>query len=80
LWASGTLRCILVTQRRLAVQVFTNHHAFVTELCADADDAALIAERLWAELVDNADSPFYEAAPTSRRCARGQKATLRKIS
>jgi hypothetical protein len=57
LWASGNLRCVLVTilqPRRYAVQVLEGEHPVCSEPCTNADEAAVIAERLWDVFVDPA--------------------------
>ena len=55
LWTHGSLRCVLVTEYdplSQTVVVFTREQEIRNEPCADPDAAALIAERLWTELVE----------------------------
>jgi hypothetical protein len=56
LWTFGSLRCVLTTRHNptvLAVQVFNGKDAFLSEPVTDPDHAAVVAERLWAMLVDS---------------------------
>ena len=54
MWQSMALQCLLVTtaDKVIAVQLFSGHRAILTEPCRDADEAAVIAERLWDEFVE----------------------------
>ena len=56
MWESVALRCVLVKsgEQIIAVQLFKNQHAVLTERCRDADEAADIAERLWDQFVESA--------------------------
>jgi hypothetical protein len=54
LWEAVAFRCVLVktADEIIAVQLFREDRALLTEPCSDADEAARIAERLWDQFVE----------------------------
>ena len=54
MWQAMAMQCVLVTteQQVIAVQLFEGRRAILTERCRDADEAAVIAERLWDQFVE----------------------------
>lgn len=54
-WASGSLRCVLITTKRppsSAVHLFDGDSPACLEPCDNADEAAVLAERMWQLFVE----------------------------
>ena len=55
MWESGSLRCVLITTKNpetFAVHVFHGDSPVCVERCEDADEAAVIAQRLRQIFID----------------------------